>query len=206
LIEPIFAQWIQSSHGKTTYGFDILLSSTNGPTFNVGRSIWLPGWLNAINENSNVLFLTIGPGDLLVHHAIALCLHPTVLILVKGALDSRGSKLMSDKKDFRYSFPCDGPGCDGTSDISALDTFYLAVFWLLNTIGWVTFDWHWKHITLWQGNISQFNEVSTYLMGWLRDYLWLNFSQLINGYNPFGMNSLSIWAWMFLFGLLDLCS
>ena len=39
-------------------------------------------------------------------------------------------------------------------------------------------------------------------MGWLRDYLWLNSSQLINGYNPFGMNSLSIWAWMFLFPVL----
>jgi photosystem I P700 chlorophyll a apoprotein A2 len=39
-------------------------------------------------------------------------------------------------------------------------------------------------------------------MGWLRDYLWLNSSQLINGYNPFGMNSLSVWAWMFLFGHL----
>ncbi|KAM0931992.1 putative photosystem I [Dioscorea sansibarensis] len=41
-------------------------------------------------------------------------------------------------------------------------------------------------------------------MGWLRDYLWLNSSQLINGYNPFGMNSLSVWAWMFLFGHLEL--
>jgi len=39
-------------------------------------------------------------------------------------------------------------------------------------------------------------------MGWLRDYLWLSSSQLINGYNPFRMNSLSIWAWMFLFGHL----
>ena len=37
-------------------------------------------------------------------------------------------------------------------------------------------------------------------MGWLRDYLWLNSSQQLNGYNPFGMNSLSVWAWMFLFG------
>ncbi|KAF8735567.1 hypothetical protein HU200_014472 [Digitaria exilis] len=117
LIEPIFAQWIQSAHGKTSYG----------------RSIWLPGWLNAINQNSNSLFLTIGPGDFLVHHAIALGLHTTTLIL---------------------------------------------------------------------GNVSQFNESSTYLMGWLRDYLWLNSSQLINGYNPFGMNSLSVWAWMFLFGHL----
>ncbi|KAK6769108.1 hypothetical protein RDI58_032702 [Solanum bulbocastanum] len=176
LIEPIFAQWIQSAHGKTSYGFDVLLSSTTGPAFNAGRSIWLPGWLNAVNENSNSLFLTIGPGDFLVHHAIALGLHTTTLILVKG----RG----------------------GTCDISAWDAFYLAVFWMLNTIGWVTFYWHWKHITLWQGNVSQFNESSTYLMGWLRDYLWLNSSQLINGYNPFGMNSLSVWAWMFLFGHL----
>ena len=130
----------------------------------------------------------------MVHHAIALGLHTTTLILVKGALDARGSKLMPDKKDFGYSFPCDGPGRGGTCDISAWDAFYLAVFWMLNTIGWVTFYWHWKHITLWQGNVSQFNESSTYLMGWLRDYLWLNSSQLINGYNPFGMNSLSVWA------------
>jgi photosystem I P700 chlorophyll a apoprotein A2 len=43
LIEPIFAQLIQSAHGKMTYGFDILLSSMNGPTFNASRSIWLPG-------------------------------------------------------------------------------------------------------------------------------------------------------------------
>uniref|UniRef100_K4AEE2 Photosystem I n=1 Tax=Setaria italica TaxID=4555 RepID=K4AEE2_SETIT len=135
--------------------------------------------------------LLLGPGDFLVHHAIALGLHTTTLILVKGALDARGSKLMPDKKDFGYSFPCDGPGHGGTCDISAWDAFYLAVFWMLNTVGWVTFYWHWKHITLWQGNISQFNESSTYLMGWLRDYLWLNSSQLINGYNPFGMNSLS---------------
>jgi photosystem I P700 chlorophyll a apoprotein A2 len=39
-------------------------------------------------------------------------------------------------------------------------------------------------------------------MGWLRDYLWLNSSPLINGYNPFGMNNLSVWTWMFLFGHL----
>jgi photosystem I P700 chlorophyll a apoprotein A2 len=43
---------------------------------------WLPGWLEAINSNTNSLFL-IGPGDFLVHHAIALGLHTTTLILVK---------------------------------------------------------------------------------------------------------------------------
>lgn len=100
LIEPVFAQWIQSSHGKTVYGFDLLLSQSNSPAFAAGQSLWLPGWLEAINNNNNSLFLTIGPGDFLVHHAIALGLHTTTLILVKGALDARGSKLMPDKKDF----------------------------------------------------------------------------------------------------------
>jgi photosystem I P700 chlorophyll a apoprotein A2 len=186
LIEPVFAQWIQSSHGKAVYGFNFLLSASDSNAFFASNSIWLPGWVSSINDQTGSLFLQIGPGDFLVHHAIALGLHTTTLILVKGALDARGSRLMPDKKDFGYSFPCDGPGRGGTCDISAADAFYLAVFWMLNTIGWTTFYWHWKHITLWQGNVNQFNESSTYLMGWLRDYLWLNSSQLINGYNPFG--------------------
>ena len=49
--------------------------------------------MDAIDSNSNSLFLAIGPGYFLVHHAIALGLHPTTLILVKGALDAHGSKL-----------------------------------------------------------------------------------------------------------------
>jgi photosystem I P700 chlorophyll a apoprotein A2 len=201
LIEPVFAQFIQSSHGKVLYGMNALLSnpdsiaSTAWPNYG---NVWLPGWLDAINAGTNSLFLTIGPGDFLVHHAIALGLHTTTLILVKGALDARGSKLMPDKKDFGYAFPCDGPGRGGTCDISAWDAFYLSVFWMLNTIAWLTFYWHWKHLCVWQGNVAQFNESSTYLMGWFRDYLWLNSSQLINGYNPYGMNNLSIWAWIFL--------
>ena len=200
LVEPVFAQWVQAASGKMLYGFDTLLSNPDSIT-QTGAA-WLPGWFNAINSNSNSLFLTIGPGDFLVHHAIALGLHTTTLILVKGALDARGSKLMPDKKDFGYSFPCDGPGRGGTCDISAWDAFYLAMFWMLNTIGWTTFYWHWKHLSVWSGNIAQFNTSSTHLMGWFRDYLWLNSSQLINGYNPYGMNNLSVWAWMFLFAHL----
>ncbi|MBU6186338.1 MAG: photosystem I core protein PsaB [Synechococcales bacterium] len=202
LIEPVFAQWIQASHGKLLYGFNTLLSNSDSLATTAGNNVWLPGWLDAINAGTNSLFLTIGPGDFLVHHAIALGLHTTTLILVKGALDARGSKLMPDKKDFGYSFPCDGPGRGGTCDISAWDAFYLAMFWMLNTIGWVTFYWHWKHLSVWQGNVAQFNESSTYLMGWLRDYLWLNSSQLINGYSPYGTNNLSVYAWMFLLGHL----
>jgi photosystem I P700 chlorophyll a apoprotein A2 len=202
LIEPVFAQFIQAASGKALYGFDVLLSSSNSPATVAGNNVWLPGWAEAINDNGNSLFLTIGPGDFLVHHAIALALHTTTLILVKGALDARGSKLMPDKKDFGYSFPCDGPGRGGTCDISAWDAFYLSMFWMLNSISWVDFYWHWKHVTIWGGNAAQFNESSNYIMGWLRDYLWLNSSPLINGYNPFGMNSQAVWAWMFLFGHL----
>ncbi|NJO53063.1 MAG: photosystem I core protein PsaB, partial [Leptolyngbyaceae cyanobacterium RM2_2_4] len=205
LIEPVFAQFIQASHGKVLYGFDTLLSNPDSLATTAWPNhgnVWLPGWLDAINSGTNSLFLTIGPGDFLVHHAIALGLHTTTLILVKGALDARGSKLMPDKKDFGYSFPCDGPGRGGTCDISAWDSFYLAMFWMLNTIGWVTFYWHWKHLAVWQGNVAQFNDTSVTIMGWLRDYLWLNSAQLINGYNPYGMNNLAVWAWMFLFGHL----
>jgi photosystem I P700 chlorophyll a apoprotein A2 len=201
LIEPVFAQFVQASSGKALYQFDVLLSNAGSLASNTGAA-YLPGWLDAINSGTNSLFLSIGPGDFLVHHAIALGLHTTTLILVKGALDARGSKLMPDKKDFGYAFPCDGPGRGGTCDISAWDSFYLAMFWMLNTIGWVTFYWHWKHLAIWSGNVAQFNESSPTIMGWLRDYLWLNSSQLINGYNPYGMNNLAVWAWMFLFGHL----
>ncbi len=202
LVEPVFAQFVQAASGKAMYGMDVLLSNASSSASLASQNI--PGdhyWLDAINGNTDV-FLPIGPGDFLVHHAIALGLHTTTLILVKGALDARGSKLMPDKKDFGYSFPCDGPGRGGTCDISAWDAFYLAVFWALNTVGWLTFYWHWKHLAIWSGNVAQFNESSTYLMGWFRDYLWLNSSQLINGYNPFGSNNLAVWAWMFLFGHL----
>ncbi len=201
LIEPVFAQYIQAAHGKLLYGMDVLLSNAGSLPSNAGAA-WLPGWSEAINSGTNSLFLTIGPGDFLVHHAFALAIHTTALVLIKGALDARGSKLMPDKKDFGYAFPCDGPGRGGTCDISAWDSFYLSMFWMLNTIGWVTFYWHWKHLGIWQGNVAQFNENSTYLMGWFRDYLWANSAQLINGYNPYGMNNLSVWAWMFLFGHL----
>jgi photosystem I P700 chlorophyll a apoprotein A2 len=98
LVEPLFAQWIQAASGKLLYGFDVLLSSNESPATIASSQVWLPGWTEAINSGKNSLFLTIGPGDFLVHHAIALALHTTTLILVKGALDARGSKLIQIKK------------------------------------------------------------------------------------------------------------
>ena len=58
----------------------------------------------------------LGAGDFLAHHSFALALHTTYLILLKGSLDGPGSKLMPDKIQLSYSFPCDGPGRGGTCD------------------------------------------------------------------------------------------
>ncbi len=204
LIEPVFAQFVQAASGKMMYGIDALLANASSSASIAANS--MPGnhyWMDMINRPDALTnFLPIGPADFLVHHAIALGLHTTALILIKGALDARGTKLIPDKKDLGFAFPCDGPGRGGTCDSSSWDATYLAMFWALNTIAWITFYWHWKHLAIWMGNTAQFNESGTYLMGWFRDYLWLNSSQLINGYNPFGVNALSPWAWMFLFGHL----
>jgi len=204
LIEPVFAQFAQAASGKMMYGFNALLANASSSASIAANS--MPGnhyWMDMIyRPDALTNFLPIGPADFLVHHAIALGLHTTALILIKGALDARGTKLIPDKKDLGFAFPCDGPGRGGTCDSSSWDATYLAMFWALNTIAWITFYWHWKHLAIWMGNTAQFNESGTYLMGWFRDYLWLNSSQLINGYNPFGVNALSPWAWMFLFGHL----
>ena len=57
--------------------------------------------------------------DTLLSHSTALGLHTTVLILVKGSLDSVGSRVLPDKSTFGYAFSCDGPGRGGTCDISS---------------------------------------------------------------------------------------
>jgi len=194
LVEPVFAQFIQASSGKTGYGFEVLLSAPTSPATFASKNVWFAGWSTAVNSTTNALFLTIGPGDFLVHHAIALGLHTTTLILVKGALDARGSKLMPDKKDFGYAFPCDGPGRGGTCDISAWDAFYLAVFWMLNTISWTVFYVHWKTLAP-----NAFSTTSTYLMGWFSGYLWGTSAAVISGYSslPTSSTATGVWTWMF---------
>ena len=162
-----------------------------------------PVFLQCIADLFNIssqecLFLVWGPGDFLVCHSISLGLHTTCLILIKGALDSRGSSLMPDKLMYGYGFACDGPGRGGTCDISAWDSFYLATFWALNTIAWIIFYFHWKNLGLWQDILSQFFESSTYLNAWFRDFLWFNSASLINGYSSFGVDELSVWALTFL--------
>ena len=158
-----------------------------------------PVFAELIQNNSqtiNTFLLPIGPGDFMAHHAIALGLHVTVLVIIKGCLDACGSKLMPDKIHYGYGFACDGPGRSGTCDISSWDSFYLGSFWMLNTNAWIIFYFHWKILTL--STPYQFDESSTYLNGWFRDYLWFNSASLIQGYDSSGTNDLSIWSWLFL--------
>jgi photosystem I P700 chlorophyll a apoprotein A2 len=103
----------------------------------------IPVFASIIQESSSNI-MPLGSGDLLAHHAIALGLHVTILILLKGSSDARGSKLMPDKIHFAVSFACDGPIRGGTCDISAWDSNYLALFWMLNTGAWITLYFHWK--------------------------------------------------------------
>ena len=90
------------------------------------------------------------------------------------------------------------PDRGGTCDISTWDSFYLATFWHANTVAWLTFYFHWKLLALGQATLVIFNESGVYLMGWFRDYLWFNSSQIINGYSAYGANDLAVWDWIFL--------
>ena len=56
----------------------------------------------------------LGTADTLVHHVHAFTVHVTTLILLKGLLYARGSRLVPDKARLGFRFPCDGPGRGGT--------------------------------------------------------------------------------------------
>ena len=90
LIEPTNAQIIQQSSGKAMYGISV---------FDGER-----GRMQSLHKSFDSFILPLGPGDLLAHHAIALGVHITVLILLKGGLDGGGSKLMADKIHQHYGY------------------------------------------------------------------------------------------------------
>ena len=135
---------------------------------------------------------------MLVHHAISFGVHTTVLVTVKGALDGNRSRMLPDKVSLGFRYPCDGPGRGGTCDISCWDSIYLATFWVLNTVAWSLFYFHWKHLTIWQNISVGFQENGRYLLGWFRDYLWFNSAPLIRGYSSMTINDSSVWSWLFL--------
>ncbi len=180
-LDPILSQLIQVLVGKHLSN----TSNTSQP-------------LLVFNKSFSSFLFALNPGDLYTHHSISLGLHVTTLILLKGCLDSHFTHHYPDKIQQQYSFSCDGPSRGGTCDVSSWDSFYLASFWELNTLAWITFYYHWKHLILYSSSPLLFDMASIYLNGWFRDYLWFNSSSLIQGYNTYGANDLSIWSWVFL--------
>jgi photosystem I P700 chlorophyll a apoprotein A1 len=80
----------------------------------------------------------------MVHHIHAFTIHVTVLILLKGVLYARSSKLIPDKANLGFRFPCDGPGRGGTCQSSSWDHVFLGLFWMYNSISVVIFHFSWK--------------------------------------------------------------
>jgi photosystem I P700 chlorophyll a apoprotein A2 len=109
---------------------------------------------------------------------------------------------MPDKALIGYGFPCDGPGRGGTCDISGWDSVFLGTFWVLNTVAWSTFYFHWRILALAQHTTALFDTNASYLMGWFRDYLWSNSAPLIQGYSIRGTDASAVWDWAFLFAHL----
>ncbi|CAN1361765.1 Photosystem I P700 chlorophyll a apoprotein A1 [Linum perenne] len=87
-------------------------------------------------------------------HALAPSIHVTVLILLKGVLFARSSRLIPDKANLGFRFPCDGPGRGGTCQVSAWDHVFLGLFWMYNSISIVIFHFSWKMQSDVWGSIS----------------------------------------------------
>jgi photosystem I P700 chlorophyll a apoprotein A2 len=138
------------------------------------------------------------PADFLVYHALGLGVHTVALIFLQGAFGCAGSILYVDKRQHGFGFACDGPGRGGTCDISGWDSVYLGVFWVLNTLGWLSFYEHWRSLVSFDG----FCASGSTLCGWFRDYLWLNSGNLVNGFSFTGSTELAVLAWAFLLGHL----
>ena len=87
---------------------------------------------------------TLGTAYFLVHHIHVVTIHVTVLILLKGVLFSRSSRLILDKANLGFRFPCDGPRRGGTCQVSVWDHVFLGLFWIYNSISVVIFHLSWK--------------------------------------------------------------
>ncbi|PAX51850.1 photosystem I core protein PsaA [Brunnivagina elsteri] len=196
-LQPVFAQWIQNLHtvapGSTAPNALQVVSHAFG------------GGVVAVGGKVAMMPITLGTADFLVHHIHAFTIHVTVLILLKGVLFARSSRLIPDKANLGFRFPCDGPGRGGTCQVSGWDHVFLGLFWMYNSLSIVIFHFSWKmQSDVWgtvdsAGNVTHitggnFAEGAITINGWLRDFLWAQSSQVINSYG----SALSAYGLMFL--------
>ena len=198
-LQPIFAQWIQNIH--------TLAPGSTAPHAIATASYAFGGATVAVAGKVAMMPITLGTADFMVHHIHAFTIHVTALILLKGVLYARSSRLIPDKANLGFRFPCDGPGRGGTCQVSGWDHVFLGLFWMYNSLSIVIFHFSWKmqsdvwgtvapdgsvtHVTL--GNFAQ---SAITINGWLRDFLWAQAANVINSYG----SALSAYGIMFLAG------
>jgi photosystem I P700 chlorophyll a apoprotein A1 len=210
-LQPIFAKWIQSLH--------TIAPGNTAPNALATSSYAFGGDVVAVNGKIAMMPIQLGTADFMVHHIHAFTIHVTVLILLKGTLFARSSRLIPDKANLGFRFPCDGPGRGGTCQVSAWDHVFLGLFWMYNCISVVLFHFSWKMQSDVWGSIASngkithitggnFANSALSINGWLRDFLWSQASQVIQSYgsanSAYGLIFLGahfIWAFslMFLF-------
>ncbi len=122
-LQPIFAQAIQNFH--------LVAPGTTAPNAATLSSFVFGGNVIALKSKIAMMPMKLGTADFMVHHIHAFTIHVTVLILLKGFLYARSSRLIPDKSNLGFRFPCDGPGRGGTCQSSAWDHIFLGLFWMV---------------------------------------------------------------------------
>ena len=198
-LQPIFAQWVQNIHATA--------AGATAPNALASVSPAFGGDVVAVGGKVAMMPITLGTADFMVHHIHAFTIHVTVLILLKGLLFARSSRLVPDKSEIGFRFPCDGPGRGGTCQVSGWDHVFLGLFWMYNCISVVIFHFSWKMQSDVWGSVSPDGTVSNIaygnfaqsaicINGWLRDFLWSQASAVITSYG----SALSAYGLMFLAG------
>jgi photosystem I P700 chlorophyll a apoprotein A1 len=210
-LKPVFANWIQGIHAAAAGTTAPYATSSVSPIFG-GETLVVGGKVAMAH-------MALGTADFLVHHIHAFTIHVTVLILLKGVLYARSSRLVPDKAELGFRFPCGGPGRGGTCQVSSWDHVFLGLFWMYNCISVVIFHFSWKMQSDIFGTVDasgtitnmaggNFAQSALTINGWLRDFLWAQASNVIQSYgsalSAYGLIFLGahfIWAFslMFLF-------
>jgi photosystem I P700 chlorophyll a apoprotein A1 len=210
-LQPVFAQFVQN--------IQTMAPGTTAPNQLEPVSYVWGGGVVAVGGKIAMMPMALGTADFMIHHIHAFQIHVTVLILLKGFLFARGSRLVPDKANLGFRFPCDGPGRGGTCQVSGWDHVFLGLFWMFNTIAIAVYHFSWKmQSDVWgtidpDGNIAHitggnFAQSANTINGWLRDFQWAQSAQVIQSYgtalSAYGLIFLGahfVWAFslMFLF-------
>lgn len=135
-LQPVFAQWIQGIHAAA--------AGATAPYATAGVSPIFGGEPLIVGGKVAMMPMVLGTADFMVHHIHAFTIHVTVLILLKGVLFARNSRLIPDKANLGFAFPCDGPGRGGTCQVSGWDHVFLGLFWMYNSLSIAIFHFSWK--------------------------------------------------------------